>query len=141
LAALDNTHIVGLNKIDGFDIAESDTLRITVANIAFEHPPVGGIKTHGPEGTNADAGAAADAGIIVNRDTTQLFILGDGFDRADIQTGRVLTLLTCHGDINTFGLPLQHPDPAPGRIGNAIVRNSAYQLTQPAACAFFMIYI
>ena len=53
-AALDNTHIVGLNKIDGLDITESDTLRITVANVAFEDPPISGIKIHCSEWTYAD---------------------------------------------------------------------------------------
>jgi len=139
LPALDNTHIIRLNKIDGLDVTESDTLRITVTNIALENPPIGRIKIHGSEGTDADAGAAADAGIIVNGYATQFIILRDGFDRADIQTGRVLTLLACHGNINAFGLPLQHPDSAPGGIGNAIVRNRAHQLAQPAAGAFFMI--
>ena len=74
-AALDNTHIIRLNKIDGLDITESDTLRISVANVAFEHPSIGGIKTHGPERTDADTGAAADTGIIVNGYTTQFLIL------------------------------------------------------------------
>ena len=74
-AALDNTHIIRLNKIDGLHITESDALRITVTNIAFEDPPVGGIKIHCPERTYADAGAAADTGIIVNGYTTQFLIL------------------------------------------------------------------
>ena len=70
LPALDDAHIVGLDKIDGFYITESDTLGITIANVAFEDSPIGGIKIHGPEWTNTDAGAAADTGIIVNGYTT-----------------------------------------------------------------------
>jgi hypothetical protein len=84
LPALDNTDIIGLDEIDSLDVTEPDTLRITVANIAFEDPAVSGIKIHGPERTDADAGAAADTDIIVNGYATQFFILRDGFDRADI---------------------------------------------------------
>jgi len=116
-------------------------LRITVTDIALEDPPIGGIKIHGPEGTDTDAGTAADAGIIVNADATQFLIPRYRLDRTNIQTGCILTLLTGHGNINALGLPLQYPDPASGRIGYSIMRNSAYKLTKPAACAFFVIYI
>jgi hypothetical protein len=50
-------------------------------------------------------------------------------------------LLACHGDIKAFGLPFENPDPTPGRIGYSIMGNRAYQLTQPAACAFLVIYV
>jgi hypothetical protein len=64
-----------LNKIDGLHITESDTLRIAVANVTFEDPSIGGIKIHCSERTYADAGTAADTGIIVNGYTTQFLIL------------------------------------------------------------------
>jgi hypothetical protein len=116
-------------------------LRIAVADIALDNPPVGCIKIHGPEGTDTDAGTTADAGIIVNADAAQFLIPRDGFDRADIQTGRILTLLTGHGDINALGFPFQYPDPASGRVGYPIMRYRTHKLTKPAACAFFVIYI
>ena len=75
LTAFDDADIIGLDKIDGLDVTEPDTLGIAVANVAFENPPVGGIETHGPEWTDADTGTAADTGIIINRDPTQRLIL------------------------------------------------------------------
>jgi len=140
-AALYNGHITRLDKRDGLDVAKPDTLRIAVTDVALEDPPIGGIVIHSTEGTYADAGTAADTGIIVNAHATQFFILRDGLDRTDIQTGRILTLLACHGYINAFGLPFQHPDPAAGRIGYSIMRNRTHKLTQPAARAFLVIYI
>jgi hypothetical protein len=49
--------------------------------------------------------------------------------------------LACHGDIKAFGLPLEHPDAASGRIGYSIMGNSAYKLAEPATRAFLVIYI
>ena len=81
---------MGLDKIDGLDITESDALRVAVANVTLDNPPIGGVKIHGAERTNADAGTAADTGIIVNRYPSQFFILGYRFYRAHIQAGMVV---------------------------------------------------
>ena len=53
-SALFYTDIIGLDKIDRLDITESDTLRIAVANVAFEHPPIGGVEAHGTKRAYAD---------------------------------------------------------------------------------------
>jgi len=53
-AAFHNGHIARLDKLDGLDITEPDTLRVAVADIALENPPIGGIVIHGAEGTYAD---------------------------------------------------------------------------------------
>jgi hypothetical protein len=73
--ALPNGHLIRLNKFDGLYFAEPDTLRIAVTDVAFEDPPIGGIKIHGTEGAYADTRTAADAGIIVNTYATQFLIL------------------------------------------------------------------
>ena len=104
-AALDKTHIIGLNKINGLYVTESDTLRIAVANVALEDPPIDGVKIHCTEGTYADTGTAADAGVVVHGYAAQRLILRNSLDRTDIQTGRILALLTGHGNIDTFSLP------------------------------------
>jgi hypothetical protein len=112
---------VGLDKIHGFFFAEPDTLRIPVTMVALEYSFVDGIKAHGPERTYANTRTAADADIIINGHLRRFLVARDGLDRADIQTGRVLALLTGHRDIQAFGLPFYHPDPASGGIGYPIM--------------------
>jgi len=70
-----NADVIGLNKIDGLDFTEPDTLWVAVAKVALEDPTVDGIKTHCTEGANADTGTAADTGIIVNGYPTRLLLL------------------------------------------------------------------
>jgi hypothetical protein len=139
LAAPENAHVIGLDKINGLYVTESDTLGITVANVALQNPTIDGIEIHCAKRANADAGPAANTGIIVNSYAPQLFIPRYGLDRTNVQTGRILALLTRHGNIYAFGLPFHHPNPASGRIGYAIVRNRANQLTESATRAFFVI--
>jgi hypothetical protein len=55
LAAFSYGHLTGLNKFDGLNFTKPDALGITVTNIAFENPPIGGVKIHGPKGTDTDA--------------------------------------------------------------------------------------
>jgi hypothetical protein len=73
--ALYDSHITRFNIINGFDITESDTLRIAVTDVALENPPVGRIKIHCTERAHANACSAANTGIIVNAYAIQLHIL------------------------------------------------------------------
>jgi hypothetical protein len=72
--ALDEAHVTRLDKINGLDFTEPDTLRLAVTEVALEDPPVDGIITHGTEWADADACAATDAGIIVNADAAHFLI-------------------------------------------------------------------
>jgi hypothetical protein len=54
LPAFSNGHLTRVNKFYGLHITEPDALRVTVTNVAFEDPSIGGIKIHGTEGTDAD---------------------------------------------------------------------------------------
>jgi hypothetical protein len=111
------THLISIDKIDGLFFTESDTLRIAITKVAFENLFIDGIKTHCAERANTNARTAADADIVVNINPAHLVIARDRPYRADIQTGRILTLLARHGNINTFRLPFHHSNPASGRIG------------------------
>jgi len=75
LPAFSNGHLTRVNKFDSLYVAEPDALRVAVTDIALEDPPVSGIKIHGPEGTDTDAGTATDAGVIINANPPQFLIL------------------------------------------------------------------
>jgi hypothetical protein len=141
ISRLEQTHLIGIHKIDGFFFTEFNTLRFAVTEVAFEDLFIYSIKAHCAEGANANTRATANADIVVNVNPAHILIARDGLYRADIQTGRILTLLTGHGYVKTLSLPFDHSDPASGRIGFSIMRNSAHKLTQLTARTFLMIDI
>jgi hypothetical protein len=54
LPAFPDGHLARVNKFDGLYFTEPGALRIAVTDIAFKDPSIGGIKIHGPEGTDTD---------------------------------------------------------------------------------------
>jgi hypothetical protein len=54
LPAFSNGHITRFNKFDSLYVTEPDALRIAVTDVTLENPSIGGIKIHGPEGTDTD---------------------------------------------------------------------------------------
>jgi hypothetical protein len=111
-----NAHIVLFKEIHGFDITETDALGITVAEIALEDHFINSVVAHGPEGADGHTGAATDADIVINHHPPQLVVFRDGLHGTNIQAGCILTLLTGHGDIKAFRLPLHNFDAASYRV-------------------------
>lgn len=140
-SCLQNAYIVLFNEIQGFYITETDTLGITVAEVALEDHLINDIIVHGPEGADGDTGAATDADIVIDRHPSQLIIFGDGLHRTDIQAGGILALLTGHGDIKALGLPFDNFYAASCGIGTAVMLNCADKLAGSAPGAFLIIYI
>jgi len=60
-----NTDIAGINKFQSLYLAESDTLRITVTNVAFNHFSIYAVKAHSAEWTDRHAGSTSDTYLIV----------------------------------------------------------------------------
>jgi hypothetical protein len=101
-----NAEPISRNIIDGLHVTETDTLGLPTTQVALEDLFVDDVIIHRPEGTNSDTGTTADTDILINRYESHILVTGDGLYRAYIHAGRIVTLLTGHGDIETFGLPL-----------------------------------
>ena len=129
------------HKIYCLPVAETDTLWISVTQVAFEDLPIYNVKTHSAEGAHCHTETASDAFIIVHCDSAQLQVTGNGFCRTDIHTRGILALLAGYRDINTLLLSFHDLDAGSFRVRNAVMLDSAYKFTKPAACAFLMIYI
>lgn len=133
--------LVGGHKGNRIHLAEPDTLRITVTEVALDDLFVNDIEIHRSEGAHSHTGAASDAYIIIHRDPSQFFITINGLYRTDIHARRILALLTGHGDIKAFMLPFHDLYAASSRIGNSVMLDRAYEFAKPAACAFLIVYI
>ena len=140
-ALFSDADFVRFHEIHGFLFAEPHALGVTFAEVAFEDLFVDDVEAHGAEGTNRHAGTTTDANIVIDRHGTQLFIFGNGFDRANIHARRVLALLAGHGNVQTFMFPFHNPDAAAGRVGNTVMFDGAHELAKPATRTFFMIDI
>jgi hypothetical protein len=134
-----NAQIFCFNEIDGFYIAETDTLGIAVAEIALEDHFIDGVVVHGPEGADGHTGAATDADIVINQHSAHFVIFRDGLHRTDIHAGGILALLTGHGDIKALGLPFHNLYAASGGVGKAVMPNCADEFAGPASGAFLII--
>ena len=55
---------------------------------------------YGAEGTDGHAGAAADAGVIIDGHAAQILFTRNSTHRAADQTGRILALLAGHRDVH-----------------------------------------
>lgn len=58
--------------------------------------------SHGAEGADRHTGAAADTFIVIHFDSVEFIIAGNRMNRTNTHAGRILALLTGHGDINPF---------------------------------------
>jgi hypothetical protein len=99
---LGDTHPVGIHIIHGFHITETDTLGISVTEVALKVLSVNNIKTHRAEWTDRDTRTAANAYVVIHHHPTEFLIAGNGLDRADDHARSVLTLLAGHGNIEPF---------------------------------------
>jgi hypothetical protein len=127
-------------KRDSIDITEAHALRIEIAEIAFDHFVVGSDKMHCPERADRYAGAASDTFVIIYFYAGCFFIPRYGLGRARGGAGSILALLAGHGNINTFRLPFDDPNPAAGGIGHVIVLDRTDKLAQSASRTLFIIY-
>jgi hypothetical protein len=107
-----NTHPVSIQIINGLDFTETNTLRISITEIALKILSIYDVKTHRAEGTDRDAGTAANAYIVIHHDPAEFLITGNGLHGANDFTRSILTLLTGHGNIKPFCFPLHNLDPA-----------------------------
>jgi hypothetical protein len=107
-----NTHPVSIHIIHGLDFTETNALWISVTEIALKILSIYDVKTHRAEGTDRDAGTAANAYIVIHHDPAEFLIAGNGLYGANDLTGCILTLLTGHGNIKPFCFPLHNLYPA-----------------------------
>ena len=91
--------IAGIFEIDRLYFAKTNTLGITVTEVAFNNLMIHGIKTHGTEGTDRYTGAASDAGFIINFHPSHFFVAAQCAYRATNHAGGILALLAGHGYI------------------------------------------
>ena len=89
-----DSDFLSINVLHSIDIAESDTLGIAVAQIAFEDLTVNLVEVHGSERADCYAGTTSDARIIIYLNTSHFIVTGNGLHRADIHAWRILALLT-----------------------------------------------
>jgi hypothetical protein len=87
-----------------------------MTEIAFDHLTVDTIIAHGTKRTDGDTGTTPDTDVMVNPYKIQLLIPGNGFNRADIQTGSIVTLSAGHRDIQPLSFPFHDPDAAARRV-------------------------
>jgi hypothetical protein len=134
-----NPYVAGIYEIHGLHVAETDALGIAVAKIAFDHLAVDRIEMHGTEGANGNTGAAPDTFIIVDLHPPRFPVSRNGLGRAGIEARGIFTLLARHGNVYAHVFPFDHPDAASAWVGNMVVLDSANELAQSAARAFFII--
>jgi hypothetical protein len=99
---LGETHPIRIHIIHCFDFTETNTLRISITEIALKILSIYDVKTHRTEGTDRHAGTAANANILIHHHPAEFLISGYGLHGANDLTGSILTLLTGHGDIKPF---------------------------------------
>ena len=68
------------------------------------------VEVHGAEGTDCDAGAAADADIVINMDPSLCLIAIDCLYRAHVQARCIYALPACHRDVKSFPFPFLYFD-------------------------------
>ena len=100
----------GVTKSTAFISQNSDTLRITAAEVALKDLFFCRVEVHGAEGTDCDAGAAANADIVINMDPSLCLIAIDCLYRAHVQARCVYALPACHGDVKAFPFPFLYFD-------------------------------
>jgi hypothetical protein len=133
-------HFNGFDIVDGFWLAETDALRISVAMVAFENLPARFVELHHTEGTGRNAHPAGDAETVVDQNAVEIFGPGDGLPGTYRHTGRIQAVLAVHGKMETLRLPLNHPDAGECRAADALVPQRACHLAFSAAVAFFGFY-
>jgi len=136
---LDDAHPVGIHIVHGFDFTETNTLRVSVTEIALKNLSIHDVKIHCAEGADRHAGTATNADIMVHHYPAILVITGNSLHGANDLTGSILTLLTGHGNVKPFCLPLHNLYTASCCIGYAVMENRADELTEPAPGALFVI--
>ncbi|MDP7354439.1 MAG: hypothetical protein QGE94_05110 [Desulfobacterales bacterium] len=99
-----------IRKIDGLWIAESYTLRVSIAQIAFKNLLIPGIESHGPEGAGRHADFAADAPIVINHDTIQPGVPLDGFTGTGGHARCIFALLTAYRNKYALISPMDNAD-------------------------------
>ena len=127
-------------KVNRLGVAEAHTLRVAVAQIAFENADTCTIPTHGAERTCCNAHFAADTQIMVDSDAFKGLFTIYGIFWADFQAGGIFTLLADHGYINAYMFPFDNLDPSQGGIAHAIMPDRTNKLAVPATGALFRIY-
>jgi hypothetical protein len=134
-------NLVRFHVIHRLHVTKPDTLGITITEVAFGHLSVYRIEMHGTKWTDRYTRSATDTHILIHHHSRKRLITGNGLYRTDVQAGSILTLLTRHRDIKAFRLPLYDPDTTSGWVRNPFVRRRTHEFAQPAAGAFFMIYL
>jgi hypothetical protein len=137
--ALLQADVPGFNQVDGFGVTEANTLRIAVAEITFDYLAIRGYEMHGAERTHRNAGAAADAFIVVYLHPPRVLIPGKGLGRTGDCAGGVLALLAGHRNIDSFSFPFDNPDAATSGIGHVVMLHGADEFAQPAPGALIVI--
>jgi hypothetical protein len=135
-----DAHPVSLHIVHGFHITETNTLRISVAEITLKILSVNDTEIHRAKGADRYTGAAADANVVINHHPAECLIPGNGLHGANRHTGSILTLLAGHGDIESFCLPFHNLYPASTGIGYAIMENRADDLTKSTSGTLFWSY-
>jgi hypothetical protein len=134
---LSDTHSVCLHIVHGLHITETNTLRVSVAEIALKIFSVNDTEIHRAEGADRYTGAAANANIVIDHHPAECLIPGNGLHRTNGHTGGILTLLAGHGNINPFGLPFHDLYPASTSVGYAIMENRADDLAKSTSGTLF----
>jgi hypothetical protein len=111
------------------------TLGISVAQVAFVDPTAVAVEADRTERTNRHAHAAADAAIVVDHDPLQRVVPVHGVPGTDFQTGRRLTVLAAHRQMETFSPVPQDAYPGVLRIDHTFLGQGAGNLAQSASGA------
>jgi hypothetical protein len=118
---------IGLVRIrirDGFDIAETNTLRVSVTVIAFHRNPILGIKERMAKGAGDDTGSASDTEFFIDGHTVIIFGLPmAGLCWAHFHAIGSFTVIAGHGKIKPHILPLDHFDPGTAWIACSCVKH------------------
>jgi hypothetical protein len=131
---------VSIHKRNGFDIAKSHTLWITVTIVAFYSDPLLDIKERLTKWAGDDAGSASDTEIPVNDHTVLLFRFSvAGLGRTNLDAEGFFAMIAGHGEIKSHLFPFDHSDTGTTRIACPGMINRAHQLALTAARAFLLI--
>ena len=114
---------IRVDVIDCLDSAESHTLGVAIAVIAFHTHPIDGVEKGMSERARNDARLTSDTFVFVDDHPLIFNIPMAGLRGTDLDTERLLTILTGHWEIESHVLPFHHLDPGTAGITRPIVKD------------------
>jgi len=135
-----HVRLVRIQKGDGLNVTEANTLRIAVTVIAFHRDPFADIEERMTKRTGDDAGSTSDAQLLVDGHAVIVFGFSvAGLCRAYLDAIGFFAVVAGHRKVEPNVLPLDHLDSGTARIACPRMKYGTYHLAQATAGTLLLV--